>query len=288
VLDGVHSQHSKRAYAKALSDFLLWWQSHGRQTISKALVQQYRAELESEGLAPASINLRLSAIRKLAIEAADNGLLAPEVAAGISRVRGIRSLGTRVGRWLTAGQANTLLGLPDRSTNKGKRDQVILAMLVGCGLRRNELAQLTFEHIQQRDGRWVLTDLIGKGRRIRTVAMPLWAKPVVDAWSQAVGTTAGPLLWRVNKSDVISAAGMTAQSIFSVVKGYGIDLRESIAPHDLRRTYAKLAKRGGASVEQIQFSLGHSSVLTTERYLGTQQDLVDAPCDHLGLTFNQE
>jgi integrase len=56
-----------------------------------------------------------------------------------------------------------------------------------------------------------------------------------------------------------------------------------LAPHDLRRTFAKLAHKGDAPLEQIQLSLGHASIQTTERYLGVKQSLSDAPCDHLGL-----
>lgn len=56
-----------------------------------------------------------------------------------------------------------------------------------------------------------------------------------------------------------------------------------LAPHDLRRTFAKLAHKGRAAMEQIQLSLGHASIVTTERYLGVRQDLQDAPCDRLGI-----
>ncbi len=77
---------------------------------------------------------------------------------------------------------------------------------------------------------------------------------------------------------------MTAQSVFETVKMYAERIgMKSIAPHDLRRTFAKLAHKGRAALEQIQLSLGHASIQTTERYLGVQQDLTDAPCDHLGL-----
>jgi integrase len=78
---------------------------------------------------------------------------------------------------------------------------------------------------------------------------------------------------------------MTARSIFEIVHraGAGIGV-PNLAPHDLRRTFAKLAHKGKAALEQIQLSLGHASVTTTERYLGVRQDLTDAPCDHLGLT----
>jgi site-specific recombinase XerD len=108
----------------------------------------------------------MSAIRKLAAEAADNGLLAPELAAGISRVKSAKSVGIRMGNWLSARQAQTLLNTPDITTLKGLRDRAILAVLLGCGLRRSEAANLSFTHLQQRDGRWCIVDLVGKhGRR---------------------------------------------------------------------------------------------------------------------------
>jgi integrase len=74
-----------------------------------------------------------------------------------------------------------------RGQKKGKRDRVVLCLLVGWCLRRTELVSVTFEHIQQRDGRWVLTDLVGKGERIRTVPMPAWAKTAVDDRAAAAG-----------------------------------------------------------------------------------------------------
>ena len=227
-------------------------------------------------------------MRRLAAEAADNGLLAPELAAGIARVKGVRGGGVRTGRWLSRTETEELLALPDQATNKGKRDRVILALLIGCGLRRKELVQLKFEQIQQRDGRWIIADLVGKGHRRRTVPMPSWAKVVVDSWAAASGVSTGPVLRAVNKSDRVLDNVISPQSVFIVVKGYGVDLGVPIKPHDLRRTFAKLAHVGHAALEQIQLSLGHASVLTTERYLGVRQDLTDAPCDHLGLTVNTD
>jgi integrase len=85
----------------------------------------------------------------------------------------------------------------------------------------------------------------------------------------------------------VLAEGISPQSVFSIVRGYGIDLHVNVAPHDLRRTFANLAYHGHAPLEQIQFALGHSSIVTTERYLGIRQDLADAPCDHLGLRIGE-
>ena len=287
VVNGVRSEASRRAYHRAVMDFASWYAREGRSGLNKAVVQEYRAELERSGLAPASINLRLSVVRKLAAEAADNGLLAPELAAGIARVKGTSNSGVRAGHWLTRDQTEALIRRPDTATKKGKRDRALLALLIGCGLRRRELALLTFEDIQQRDGRWVIADLIGKGQRIRTVPMPAWAKTAVDEWGTAAGLSSGFILRPVNKADRVAGERITAQAVFNTVRGYGIDLRLNIAPHDMRRTFAKLAHKGHAALEQIQLSLGHTSILTTERYLGVRQNLADAPCDHLGLNISE-
>jgi site-specific recombinase XerD len=125
---------------------------------------EYRASMED--LSPSTVNVRLSAVRKLVAEARKNGLIGVEDAASLSEVPNIRQKGTRLGNWLTREQAKELLAVPDRSTLKGKRDYVILALLVGCALRRQELATLEVETIQLREGRWVLADLEGKGRRV--------------------------------------------------------------------------------------------------------------------------
>lgn len=287
VLDSVTSAHSKRAYEHALDAFERWCAETGgpggHPGFTKATIQAYRAALEATGLAASSINVGLSAIRKLAAEAADNGLLAPDLAAAIARVKGARRHGVRAGNWLTLDQAERLLELPDRQTNHGKRDRALLALLVGCGLRRQELAGLRVEDIQQRDGRWCLVDIAGKGNRVRTVPMPPWAKAAIDDWLAVARFSVGLVLGAVNKGDRITGQGMSAQSIYEVVDRYGKELGAALAPHDVRRTFAKLAHKGRAPLEQIQISLGHASIQTTERYLGVAQDLTDAPCDHLGI-----
>src|SRR5205823_7776024 len=96
-----------------------------------------------------------------------------------------------------------MIAQPDRATNSGKRDRALLCLLLGCGLRREELAMLTVEHMQQRDARWVLVDLVGKGKRVRSVPMPGWAKLAADQWASAAGITSGRLLRAVNKGDRI-------------------------------------------------------------------------------------
>src|SRR5580704_10158454 len=140
-------------------------------------------------LSPSTINVRLSAVRKLVGEARRNNMIGSEEAASLTDIPNIQQKGTRLGNWLTREQAKELLAVPDRSTLKGKRDYLILALLVGCALRRNELAELDVATIQQREGRWVLADLEGKGRRIRTVAIPIWVKQGINVWTTVAGST---------------------------------------------------------------------------------------------------
>jgi hypothetical protein len=150
VLDSVQSIHSKRNYAKALDDLFTLC---GSRPLSRALLMEYRTTMNH--LSPSTINVRLSAIRKLVSEARRNGMIGLEEAADLNDVPNVRQKGTRLGNWLTREQAKELLAVPDRSTLKGKRDYVIIALLVGCALRRRELATLNIEDIQLREGRWV-------------------------------------------------------------------------------------------------------------------------------------
>jgi site-specific recombinase XerD len=284
VLDTLPSEHSRRAYERGLVDFFLWHRAVGRPQLSKAVVQRYAAGLRDAGMAASSVNQRLSAIRKLAMEAADNGALDPQVANGIRAVKGTRQEGRRTGNWLTREQAQTWLGAPDTRTVKGLRDRALLAVLIGCGLRRAEAASLAFTHVQQRDGRWVLVDLVGKRDKIRSVPMPNWTKAAIDLWNSASGISEGLVFRAVNKGARVVGVGITPQAIYNIIVGYAETLKhQGVAPHDLRRTFAKLAYKGGAAIDQIQLSLGHESIQTTEEYLGVEQDLTDAPCDHLGL-----
>ncbi len=285
VLDTLPSPESKRVYRQALDDFFRWFEAAAIGEFTKAAVNAYRVRLEARKLSPSTINQRLSAVRKLAIEAADNGLMSPTVAAAISRVKGAKQAGVRAGHWLTREQAENLLAAPNAATNKGKRDRAVLAVLIGCGLRRREAAALTVEHTQLRDARWAIVDLIGKGGRVRTVPMPSWTKSAIDSWISASEIVSGIIFRAINKGGRVAGTSMTPRAIFELVQQYGSEIGvPKLAPHDLRRTFAKLAHKGKSGLEQIQLSLGHASLTTTERYLGVRQDLTDAPCDHLGLT----
>jgi site-specific recombinase XerD len=280
VLDSVSSPITKRVYNMALDEFMAWFRLARRPGFTKATVSAWRVSLEARGLGSSSIIIRMSAIRKLAVEASDNGLLAPELAAGIAHVKSAKSVGIRVGNWLTLRQAQTLLSTPDTATMKGLRDRAILAVLLGCGLRRSEVAALTLAHVQQRDGRWCIVDLVGKHGRVRTVPMPTWVKVAIDAWTSAAGLSDGRVFRPVNRGDKVQGEAMSEKVVWQMLQQYASDAGvPGIAPHDCRRSCAKLCRAAGGELEQIQLLLGHASVQTTERYLGTKQDLVNAPND---------
>jgi site-specific recombinase XerD len=208
VLDSVSSPITKRVYNMALDEFMGWFQQAPRTGFTKATVSAWRVSLEDRRLGSSSIIIRMSAIRKLAAEAADNGLLAPELAAGISRVKSAKTQGIRVGNWLSLRQAQVLLSAPDITTVRGLRD----------------------------------------------------------------------------RADRVTGEGLGEKVVWQLIKPYAeVAGVPGIAPHDLRRTCAKLCRAGGGDLEQIQLLLGHASIQTTERYLGTKQDLVHAANDAIKL-----
>jgi site-specific recombinase XerD len=230
--------------------------------------------LESRGLAANTINQQLAAVRRLAHEAADAGLLSPELAAGISRVKGVKQLGFRAGNWLSPAQSSEVLQSAVGEGMRAKRDYAMLALLFGCGFRRSELVGLELDEIQIRQGHWAVVDLIGKGGHIRTVPIPEWAKAALDQWTKAAGVTEGRIFRAVAKTGKVWGKGISQNVVWYVVKTccQRVGL-EHMAPHDLRRTCAKLCHDSGGELEQIQFLLGHVSVQTTERYLGCKQNL---------------
>lgn len=298
VTQSVDSPHSKRAYSRALIDFLDWYEQQNRPGFNKATVNAYREHLLQEQKSRSSINQALSAIRKLATEAADNGLVPPTLAYGVERVKGVKQEGVRAGNWLTKEEAEKLVNTPvyrrqreEIPALKAIRDQAILAVMVGTGLRRSEVAGLTWEQIQQRDGRWAIIDLVGKRGRVRSVGLPPWVKVALDSWAAAAGVSGGRVFRALNKDGQLagrvrtkggyqSDGNLTPQAIYNIVSEHVLAAgyinrkgEAALAAHDLRRTAAALALKGGADLRQIQQMLGHASITTTERYLEPMRSL---------------
>jgi site-specific recombinase XerD len=161
VLHSLGAASSQQSYGHAIDEFIGWYCSEPRLSLNRTVVLRYRFFLEQKNLAPSTINVRLAAVRRLAYEASDTGLLSPDLAAGIRRVKGAKRLGVRIGNWLTIDQSRTLLSKPSDSL-RGKRDRAILSLLIGRGLRRAELVGLRTGDFQVREDHCVIATLLAR------------------------------------------------------------------------------------------------------------------------------
>ena len=127
-------------------------------------------------------------------------------------------------------------------------------------------------------------DLFGKHGRVRTLPMPTWVKVAIDAWTGSAGVVNSHVFRPVNRSDQFQGAVLSEKVVWQMLRPYAAAAGvPGIAPHHCRRTAAKLCRASGGELDQIQLLLGHASIQTTERYLGTKQDLVHSPHDGIKL-----
>ena len=285
LLAGLRNSVTRAMYGKAIRDFLAWHDGQSRPRLSRSLLEGYRTRLTEANYSASSINQRLSAIRKLVIRAGDEGVLAPEQALLITRIHGVRKNGVRLGNWLPPEQAEALVNAPDANSPKGLRDRAILALLVGCGLRRAEVIALEVGHLERREGRWVLLDIEGKFGRVRTVPVPPWVKAAIDAWLRSAAISEGRLFRAVERGGGVTSRHICAQTVSDVVVRHGNAIGVTIRPRDLRRACANLCRRHGADLEQIQMLLGYSINQVTESHFGSRQLLADAPNDRIPIRW---
>jgi integrase/recombinase XerD len=296
TLDGLDSRHSRRNYERALRDFWRWYAAQietAAPPVCRATLQRYRAELVAAGLRAGNVNFRLAAVRRCLREAADNGAITEAEARSACTVEAMQAEGQATGRRLNKRQAEAFVnGLP-ATTLAEKRDRALIALLILSGLRRGEAAALEVRHLELVDARWTLRNITGKRGKIRTVAIPAIVKALLDEWLAAAGVDSGRIFRPINKGGNLAGEQMSAEAIRQIIErarrvanDNGADL-PALAAHDLRRTYARLAREAGSPLEQIQFSLGHASIKTTERYTAMDQNFTVAPCDAIGLALQR-
>ncbi len=244
------SEHSRRVYSLWLREFIA-----SRHPLNREGVLAFLTDIRDRRLSAASVNQARSAIRKLVVEAEHRELLSERDTRAIRAIKGDPVRGQRVGNWLTLEGVRSLLKMPDRETERGKRNAALLAIMIGTGLRRSEVSRLPWSCYQVREERHCLVDLKGKGNKIRTVPIPDWCRADIDAWRPY---SIGPLMFD----------GLTSGGIHWIITEYGERMGVPIRPHDLRRTLARLMKRAGVEIEQISVTLGHQKIETTRRYLG--------------------
>lgn len=281
VVNGLPSLHSRRSYAKSIAEMYAFARREDGTylPITGDLLAEWRATMVGQS-SSATVNLRLNAMRSLVRAAQKNGTMDAAEAWELLEINGMPFRGTRVGNWLTVEQLRRFLAIPNRKNLRGARNYCIMAVLGGCALRVEELSCLDVDRIALRDGRWVMIDLVGKGGAIRTVAIPPWVKQAIDGWMKLAKITEGRLIRQLT----LAPEGLSTNAIRRIVslaaKKIGVP---NFGPHDLRRTCAKLCREQGGDLEQIQAMLGHASLVTTQRYLGTVQNLRNAVNDNMGL-----
>lgn len=288
VVKTVDSPYTKKDYSRELRTFFHWiggnpeYQGEG---FSRSMVLAYREAMIESGRGPVPINKSLSAIRKLAAEACDQGAIDSGVAGRIAAVPQVPRRGQKIGRWLTLEELRRLVNaVPPTTPRRGARDRALLVMMGTCGLRRAEAASLTVGQLQHRDGRPILADILGKGKKLRSVPVHEMAAVAMRGWiSDAELGEGDPLFPAVDNPDQVTRRPMSSDSIREACLRYLAPLGIEFNPHDLRRTFALLAKRGGADYEEIRQALGHSSIVTTERYLRQADNLTVAAADKIQL-----
>jgi integrase len=274
VLNALPSPHSRRSYARGIADLFAY--AEGRP-ISPELLLEWRMSMAG-AKSTKTVNLRVTAVRALIQAAHRQRHIDAQQAWELLEVGGLPSRGVRMGNWLTEPQLRRLLSVPNRKTLRGARNYCILAILAGCAIRLDELARLDLDTIQQREGRWVLVDLVGKGGRVRTVAIPVWVKQAIDGWVRLAKIKEGRLVRQLT----LKPEGLSNEGIRDIVtKAAEKTGVKNFGPHDLRRTCAKLCREAGGDLEQIQAMLGHANIETTQHYLGTIQNLKNAVNDRL-------
>ncbi|MFZ5887914.1 MAG: tyrosine-type recombinase/integrase [Chloroflexota bacterium] len=192
--------------------------------------------------------------------------------------------GTKAHTWLSQAQVKLMTSLcPD--TLEGKRDYIVLGLLLGAGLRREELVTLTFENVKQQPTKGgkmrTVLEVTGKGAKSRVIPISDKLAAHLQEWRNIVG---GGYIARSLGMKKELGDSLSAVAVFEIVRKYGwlIGMYE-LAPHDLRRTYAQLGYEAGVPITQLSTLLGHANVATTQRYLNLALDLESTASDFIPL-----
>lgn len=277
TIDSAANVHTKRAYGRYLRRFYRL-----RLPLSRLGILEYLARPDIKDKVTAK-NVALAGFRRLVDNAASCQFLSPIEVSAIRSIKGAKS-NPKLGRWLSIDSVRALISLPNRNTIQGARDGAILALVLGCGLRRSEAADILWDSYREINGRMCLVDLMGKGHKTRTVPVPDWAVERLDRWLDklvdvigfrevAMDGTILRTMWGSVITRKMLKRPLTSAGLAAIIHRYSLGLNIGFTPHDLRRTLAQLMRRAGVPIEQIQYTLGHDAIITTERYLGGAVEL---------------
>lgn len=230
-------------------------------------IQYVMQKLKARGIAPATINLYFYGMKGVAREAFSNDVMPHLAYLKINIMKAITYERLPVGRSLSAYQCKKLLNTCDDNTLRGIRDKAMLALMMGCGLRRAEVVSLHMEHWNAKDSTFTF---IGKGNKQRKVYLPPDLEPVLDRWFEVRGNEAGtifPAIYKGSGAPVMKFKDMQPSSIYRIVQRRAEKAKiANITPHDLRRTFASRMLEAGVDLFVLKQSMGHASLTTTARY----------------------
>lgn len=278
------SERTRSEYRARLERFQRWRDEQPAEPFVASL-SRYVTHLQAQGLSPRSVQAHVNTVKGLLKAGA---ALDPRLAAhlpALSLVKPPPVRGDLQGQRLAAHARQSLLDAPGVDTHKGRRDTAILALMAVCGLRRSEVVNLNWGHVDELDGHKVIRNLRGKHGRVRTVKLPVALWRLLRAWGELASldtSDEAPVFVQVRRGDNVQhGVRISGSAVSYIVATYtGAAGLDNITPHDLRRTAASLSRKGGASIEQVQLMLGHADPQTTSRYIGASIDLDDHAVDY--------
>lgn len=281
---------TRNVYSSCLRQFFRWCVATGKAGISRDIVMEYRESIKPLKSA-STVNLRITAIKALAKELKWAKLLSSDDYEAIAAVKAVpqahRRDGTLKGtykRWLTIEELRMLLALEVGISRKQRlKAQAVMHVLCFTGLRVTELCSLKWGQIGSASNRPALVDVLTKGEdggKLQTFALPMPAYDALMFWAAECGVTKTSMTAK-NPSDVNSVDGadahkhvfdLSSNGVRVMLERVSVLLGIRLRPHDLRRSFARLSKHSGASLEEIQLALGHSNVATTKIYIGEETE----------------
>ena len=224
-------------------------------------------------LAPSTVNVKMAAVRSLVhCAAAEGWITEADEEQILKRLHSRPVTGRREGQRMPLADVQRCLRLPDRDDPPGKRDYALLGVLFACGLRRAELCNLEVKTIGRLNEGWALIDLVGKRQKVRSIPLEAPIKEGIDEWLAAAKITSGRVFRAIRKNGKVWGSGLDESAIWQIVRHYAAQVgHENFAPHDARRSCARIYYDAKAPLKQIQFLLGHDKLDTTARYVNDEQ-----------------
>jgi site-specific recombinase XerD len=270
-LMGLRAESSRLAMRSFLNNIAKMMGYHDLRTCPWGMLERHHVQavltmLTDAGKAPATINNYLAAIKGVAVEAWTLKLISTDTYQHIKLVKSVRGSRIPKGRALAPAEVKKLFFTCESDKSAiGVRDNAILSVLVGCGLRRAEVVSLDFAHYNRHNRS---LKVLGKGNKERMAYLPDGAFQRLESWVEEIRSDIpGPLFSRVRRYDDVTSERMTSQAIYHILNSRSVEAGiEKCAPHDLRRTFASSMLENGEDLITVKDAMGHASLATTQKY----------------------